>query len=93
MLTVSEDLVRIEDEEHLVSVKVVLSVTVTIETRGDFGMAKVGMLGEVAFLKPVEEGKVAAERPVTGAVKTSRPEVALKWLSITSLHCRERSVR
>jgi hypothetical protein len=79
--------IAVEEAEQFVSVTVVLSVTVTMETREGFFRVDVEVLEKDVWLipEPVEEDKIATETPVTGAVKASRPEVALKRPAIVLL--------
>jgi hypothetical protein len=68
-------------------VTVVLSVTVTMDTREGFFGVDMEVLEKDVWLipEPVEEDKTAIETPVTGAVKAFRPEVALKRPAIMLL--------
>lgn len=77
-LMVPKDLIEVGAAEQLVSVTVVLSVMVTIDTEVEMFEGSPRLI----VMEPVEDGKTATEIPVTGAVNVARPGVTLKWPAI-----------
>jgi hypothetical protein len=94
VLGVFKELIGVEEAEQLVSVTVVLSVIVTIDTAWGFSRVEVELVIDVvlwAVLEPVGMSKETMEPPGTGGVTALMPGVELKRPAITLLQWRGRS--